>query len=283
MRSLYNQAGVGYGYAPERKIRTRVIDSNAIIQEKIDEYNKAFEQLHPQEDKEPQADGDNPGFVAGLGPLEVVEEEPQITPEELLAQARVEADQIVAEAKAKADQLLDQSQKQAGMVLEQAQDEGRRTGEEEGMERARQYLAKEEEKLDERKKEQELEYGKRLDALEPQLVDVVAQVFEEVFQVKMEEDKDVLLYLIRSTLAGIDGTREFVIKVHSSKIVAVEETLDEIRQIIGNGAQIDIVADTSLTEQDCLIETANGMYDCGVQTQLKNLLRQLRLMSLKNS
>jgi flagellar assembly protein FliH len=280
MRSLYNQVSAGYGYAPGKKVRTRVIDSNAIIQEKIDEYNKAFEQLHS---KQEDTDDGHPEFVAGLGPLEVVEEEPQITPEELLEQARVEADQIVAEARTKASQLLDQSQKQAGAVLEQARNEGRQAGEDEGMERARQYLAKEEEKLNERKREQEIEYGKRLDALEPQLVDVVAQVFDEVFQIKMEDDKDVLLYLIRSTMAGIDGTREFVIKVHASKIVAVEETLEEIRQIIGNGAQIDIVADTSLSEQDCLIETANGMYDCGVQTQLKNLLTQLRLMSLKSS
>ena len=48
---------------------------------------------------------------------------------------------------------------------------------------------------------------------------------------------------------------------------------------VAPGSTIDIVEDNTLSQNECLIETENGIFDCGLGTQLSELKQQLVLLS----
>ena len=45
------------------------------------------------------------------------------------------------------------------------------------------------------------------------------------------------------------------------------------------GSNIEIVESDNLTHNKCLIETDNSVIDCSVDTQIKNLMTDLELLS----
>ena len=45
------------------------------------------------------------------------------------------------------------------------------------------------------------------------------------------------------------------------------------------GTVIDVVEDSMMRENECTIETINGIYDCGLGTQLCELRKRLTLLS----
>ena len=44
-------------------------------------------------------------------------------------------------------------------------------------------------------------------------------------------------------------------------------------------SSIEIVEDNTLSKNECLIETENGVFDCGLGTQLAELKQKLMLLS----
>ena len=42
---------------------------------------------------------------------------------------------------------------------------------------------------------------------------------------------------------------------------------------------VDIVEDMTMRQGDCMIETANGIFDCGIDTQLSAIKKRLTLLS----
>ena len=47
----------------------------------------------------------------------------------------------------------------------------------------------------------------------------------------------------------------------------------------GSGVSLEIIADMTLSKNDCMIETEGGIFDCGLGTQLQELGKQLKLLS----
>ena len=44
---------------------------------------------------------------------------------------------------------------------------------------------------------------------------------------------------------------------------------------------LEIISDMTLSESQCMIETEAGVYDCSLETELKELCKKLRLLSYK--
>ena len=56
----------------------------------------------------------------------------------------------------------------------------------------------------------------------------------------------------------------------------IESHVADIKEKIGNDVNIDIINDMSLDENACLIETENGVYNCGIDMVLDNLEKDIR-------
>ena len=80
----------------------------------------------------------------------------------------------------------------------------------------------------------------------------------------------------KDTLLGIDSCKEFIIRVAECNYKFIESHVADIKEKIGNDASIDIVNDMKLEENDCIIETATGVYNCGIDMVLSNLEKDIK-------
>ena len=54
---------------------------------------------------------------------------------------------------------------------------------------------------------------------------------------------------------------------------------EEIQGKVGAEVGLDIIADPLLNDSQCIIETDGGIFDCSIDTELDNLIREIRALS----
>ncbi len=215
------------------------------------------------------------GFLAGLEAEEITLE-PQITPEELLAQAQEEADNIIAVANAEAARIANEASKQAEILYEQKRQEGYALGAQQLQEEFDAKTAELEAEFDAKGVSLQEEYEAKMETLESDIIDVMIRVFHKVFNVQFDNKKQILLHLIKDTLLGIDAGKNFTIRVAETNFKFIESHVADIKEKIGNDVTIDVVNDMTLEEDDCIIETATGVYNCGIDMVLTNLEKDIK-------
>ncbi len=196
-------------------------------------------------------------------------QEEQVSPEELLEQARAQAAEILAEARAEAEQ-----------TKKAAHDNGYREGHEEGLKKAlreqeegKAQLAREREELDQ-------QYRQLFSEMEPQLVDAITGIYEHIFRVDLKMHREILLHLIQNTLKNIDGSRSFLIHVSQEYYDFVTSRKAVLEEAVAlPNSVMEIVEDTALTGTSCMIETDGGIFDCSLGTEMSELSQKLRMLS----
>lgn len=275
MSNLYKQRFVTEkdGAAP------RVINSNDLIRQKLEEQARAL--LKKEED----SDGFRAGIAGTDGGVEPREGEESagggVDPEEYVNAAREQAQQLLAEARIRADQLIAEAQSQIARDRETAAAEGRENGYAQGMEEAERHLATEKDRLEQQERAMWEELQRQKEELEPQLVQVVTELVEQVFHIQFHDKEEILLYLVRNTLESVDGGRNFIIKAGMERARYLEEHRQEILDCLGRGVTLDIIGEHSMGEGDCIIETDHGLFECGPDVQLENLMKDIRSLCLR--
>ena len=229
------------------------------------------------------------GFSEGLDPLQV--ERLVSAPEEdssLIkaggAISREEMDARLKEAREEAEAILETARKEAEQIRGAARDEGREEGYRDGRREAeeecrRQYREKEQE-CEARVAAAERDFNKRSEELEPLLVDKISGIFERVTGARLENDRDTVLYLLNRALTGVDSGRNYVVHVSSVDYENVRAQKEQVAK--GTGIlpeNFEIVEDSTLSPNSCLIESEGGIWDCSLGTQLSLLVQQLKILS----
>lgn len=262
-----------------------VIDTNALVAQKLEALSGSAQIYRPQgaQDAEDAADdlsailedrgGEPGGFTEGLAgvarKMEVVPEESGPSPEELLAEAREQIGQMQQEA-------AQQIERERAAALAQAKQEGYDAGYSEGMrqtERLKEELAGERRRM-------AAEYEQKIAELEPLFIETLSGIYEHVFKVNMETNKQLLLYLAENTIRNIEGSREFLVHVSKEDYAAVNMQKKQLEAAAaGANTSVEIVQDATLSEGECMVETDGGIFDCGLGTQLAELTKQLKLLA----
>jgi flagellar assembly protein FliH len=247
----------------------RVIDSNDLVELRMREF-----EVIPAKKETPALDPDAQ-FVEGIA-AEQVETPPEPRPEEILAEAREEAQKIIEEAKKNAEEI----EEEAVVRSHELFDEQKTLGYEAGMSEAERTIADSRTQLEEELKQQiaqnDADYQKRLSELEPDLVDAIIQVFDHVFKIQFGEKKEILLTLVNNTISHLEAGKHFRIHTAPGNASFLEYHLNEIQQTAGYDAVIELINDDNLQPGICRIETDFGMFDCSLDTELKNLYKDIR-------
>ena len=111
---------------------------------------------------------------------------------------------------------------------------------------------------------------------EKDIVDAVIQVFDKVFKIQFEEKRELLLQLVNGALLDIDPGDKIRIHTNRSDEETLKEHLAQMQDIVGKDVAIEFVKDNKLSDGQCKIETPYGVVDCGVDTQLSALLKDIR-------
>ncbi len=256
----------------------RLIDANVIIDEKmraiLDEQRRERREKLMRERAEAGEGGDI-DFKEGLFAEDLTpeEEEPEI---DYVARAKEEADQILSEANGKAVMIHDQAVKDADTLKEIARQDGYNDGYESGMKEARAKLAEGEERLERERQDLQARYDDMLSRMEPELLDTILSVFENVFRMQFSAKREMLLSLVVNAMRGIRETRQYKIRVSESEVGFLREQKELLQEKVGEDVQIEIVMDPALRESQCVIDADSGVYDCSLDEELDNLVRDLR-------
>lgn len=261
MSNLYKQR-----YFVTETDQARVINSNKVIEQKLGELRRGAEHASAGG---PAAEA---AFHEGIT-AEEVEIEPEI---DYAAQAKEEAEALLEQAREEAKAILQRAEQEAEELKHQAHSEGRQEGYQEGSEMAKAELDQQLLELKSQERRLQKDYQKQLEGLEPRLLDVVLQVVEKVFQIQFADKKDILLYLITKTINGIEGCKQFQIRVGQENYQFLNSQREAIMGRIGADMSIEVIADYSVRENQCMIETDIGIFSCGLGTQLENLIKDLR-------
>lgn len=283
---MSRQTLLKYGWFFSDNTEARVIDTNELVAKKLDQLKEqmldegagSFSQGF-QKDLDAGAvaelltddEGGQDGFSQGIPAKEI--EDARQTADEIIAEAQAEAERMLVEAQAEAEGIKKSA-------FAHAQEDGRKSGYEAGMNQAMIQLQEEQDALEARRCEMEQSYKEQLEAMEPELIDVLTGIYEQIFQVDLSQRRSMVAHLAAKTIHQADGCKDFIVHVSKEEY---EETKKQKEILVdacaASNATVEVIEDLALTAGECLIETDGGIYDCSLGVQLAELTAELKLLS----
>ena len=251
----------------------KVIDYNDIITEKIAQIQKKIEEEHQKEEI-------NDGFVEGIDAESVeklLNDDSNIIKENNSANEK--AGEIIALAENDAKAILDKAKDECETLKRAAMESGRNEGYQEGKVQAAKEVELQRQELENEKKRLEEEYEKKVKQIEPELVDVILNVFEKVTHVLAEDKKGLVLQLVEDVLAKNEFSTDLLIRVSTADYKFVMDNRDKINGAVRGKVQVEITEDPTFKKGQCMIESDSGIYDCSLDIQLENLVEDIKILS----
>lgn len=262
MSNLYKQ-----WFVQTDNANTRVINSDAIMVERMEK--NAYQVLKEQ----PQTkDGFAEGIVAGDA-AKVIKAEPET---DFLAQTKEEIDQLLADARGKAEEILAQAREEAQEIEETAKNKGYQDGREQIDRELGELQSQLEDSYRKKLNNLDTEYAAKRADMENDLVDVILSVFNKVFHIQFDDKKHILMHLIDDAILNIEGEKRFRVKVSESNVSFLENHKEEMLDRVGHDIELEILADSTMEGNACIIETDSGVFDCSLGAQLENLIKDIR-------
>lgn len=278
-----------------KQTEERVIDYNQIISDKIESFKQKLEQ------EKVEADGFVSGLNAGVVEELIAEEgdgftalsqddslavltadkpmEEQVTSEDL----KELAENIISDANAKAEEILANARREAeeikNTVYETAMNEGRQKGYEEGCIKAEAEYQTLINDANAELARLEKEYTIRYNSMESEIVDVLIDVFSKITHTIAEDNKEIVLHLINQVMEHVEATGDFLIRVSKEDYPFLVENQGKIYCASPKDINLSVLEDGSLMKNQCIIETDGGVFNCSLDIQLEQLIKDIKLLS----
>ncbi|MFA9463840.1 MAG: FliH/SctL family protein [Velocimicrobium sp.] len=223
-----------------------------------------------------------PGFIEGMNATDydkMMDEEKK--------RIATRADSLISDAKEKASKLIEEANVQVEQIKGNAFEEGKLEGFENGLLEGQKEISKKELEMEEaekaiiqRRNELEEEYQGKKKELEPYFAQLLISLIEKVTGVLLENKDDIILHLIKKGLEDVGRNKHFLVHVSSVDLPIVKEAKDRIVKTLPEECSIEIVEDDSFVKNQCVIETETKMIDSSLDIQLRNLMEDLKLLSM---
>ncbi|MBO6283835.1 MAG: hypothetical protein J6M63_07890 [Pseudobutyrivibrio sp.] len=289
----------GFTVAPdavdeEGERESAVIDSNELARRIILKQEEEYKAKLLEEERERRLEAmresgeevpegmDVDEFLGLVDTISQPEEEPIDMSEQteaILEEARQNAEQIIADANAQAEEILSAAQLNADAMKNLARQDGEKEGYNEGTQRAAMELQEAQRSMQSEVDKIQNDYMEKQLQMEREIVEMCLPVFEHVFSVELGGRKDVIYHLLDHCIMKIERTGQMQIKVSDANADFIKSKKDEIQGKVGAEVGLDIIADPLLNDSQCIIETDGGIFDCSIDTELDNLIREIRALS----
>lgn len=231
-----------------------------------------------------------PKIIRPVEEKETVEEQENITDQEIDSANRVILDDAMDMAKnirddaiLQASKILADAKNEAEGIREQAKEEGYKTGYEEGSMEAMRVA---DEYLENLKKEQDAIIAKNdmivkesVSEAQSKLIDFTCEIIEKLTGILVEDYKPVMLHMINNALSESETSKKYVIKVAESNYPYIFDNHDRLVGAGNSNIDIEVYGDSKLDHSQCIIETDNGIIDLSMKVQVRNLITAIKLLS----
>ncbi len=272
----------------------REIDSNRLVEEKIQEFQRKEEELRrkkeqerldnmtPEEREEYEQENNDMSAIfqdfgdgEGEAPSQV-----EVIPNDLVEKAQEEADNILAEANARADEILASATESAESMKEQAIKEGQKNGYDMGQAMAANDLEAAKADMEDRIEQIRQEYLDKEVEMEKEVLEVVCDIMSKVFMIEFGDKKEILLHLCENAITNVESSKTLLIRVNERNKDYLDDNKDMLQEKVGEGVQLDIILDPLLEDDKCIIECDGGIIDCSIGVELDNFIKDLRALSI---
>ncbi len=281
----------GYQVSREEEPEDLVIDSNDLANELIAKQERAYKEKLLSEERERRLEamresgaeipeGVDPDEFLGLADTIMAEEPTVQAPQvDYSEEAREEAERIIADAQVQAQEIIAAAETNAEALKTMATQEGRNEGYNEGTQRAAMELQESQQRMDGEISRMQNEFMQQQISMERDIIEMCLPVFEKVFGAELSGKKDVLYHLLDHCIMKIERTGQMQIKVSDANAEFIKGKKEDIQNKVGSEVNLDIIADPLLNDDQCIIETDGGIFDCSIDTELDNLIREIRALS----
>lgn len=266
----------------------RVIDMNEILEQCLKEEAE-------RRSREPELVAAQDGFTEGLDADKVdvllepdaeaaSRQKASIQEQEHLNRELEAARNELASLQARIEQEKEQAQLEIEQMKAKAFEEANEQGYQEGYQKGLDSVQELQKQCEAERLQQEQEYQKKLEEMEPVMVDTLCDVYSHIFKVEAREHKELVLKLLQDTLLKVDGAGSVIIHVAKEDYAYVQEQKAALLEEAGmQSGSVEIVSDATLARAQCMIETEGGVYDCSLDTELAELKRRLILLAYQKS
>lgn len=285
MSNLFKAGFVSYDQS-----EARIIDSNELANQKIEafqemELKRQRAQMATDEPNYEGAEGDD--FIPGID----MEQLSQLTEDQSMLESvpdpqfdmeamQAEIDLKLQQAQEQADMIINNAHQQAQEIMASAQQQGHQEGYDAGYQEGVAAAQALQADFEQQKEDLEKQYQQIVDELEPEMVDVLTQIYEHVFNIELREDKGIILHLLKSALSRIEPGNDLIVHISSDDYDDVMEQKDELDACITSpNTTMEIIEDPLLKENECMIESDSGVFDCSLGVELSEITRKLKLLS----
>ena len=124
--------------------------------------------------------------------------------------------------------------------------------------------------------ELETHYQQMISDLEPQFTELVISIVKKLTGVYAE--REVVVFLMEQALHRIGRCTAVKARVAQEDVDSINASMNIFLEIVGNQCQFDVIADSGLQKNQCVIETENQIVDCSLNVQLDSLIEDLKLL-----
>ncbi len=218
---------------------------------------------------------------------EIVEEVPQINLEEIQAQideqlrmADEQAQQLIADATAQAEEIKNQAEAMKSQAIEEGRQQGYNDGFAQGEAEVEKLKSDAAAEIEEERKKLENDFQQLVNTVEPDLVDALTGIYEHVFNVEFKENKAIILHLIKTTLGKMESGSDLIVHISADDYDMVLDEKTSLEEAMASpNSNLEIIEDPLLKDNECIIESDGGVFDCSLGVELSELARKLKLLS----
>ncbi|WFD11675.1 FliH/SctL family protein [Tepidibacter hydrothermalis] len=193
---------------------------------------------------------------------------------ELIKQDSIkEKNNIIETAHKEYETIINSANEKAKVELDKYKQEGYQKGYEEGFEEGQQKsIEKYQSEIDEaiNVKNSVIEWKKNeVDKMEKDIINLVINSVDKIIKVKLEENDDIILNLIKEALNKLTFTEKLIVRVSDDDFEKVNSSRDKILAMAGYIDDIQVKVDKSLEKGDLIIDTSAGTVNPSIKNQFE--------------
>jgi type III secretion protein L len=181
-------------------------------------------------------------------------------------EAGLDARRLLDAAHEEAQALLDDIEQRREAIVRAAREEGYRQGLAE-WDLALQSARDAQESLDVR--------------YEPEIVRMAVKIAEKIIGEELRSRPETIVSIARECLRGVRHEHNLTIRVNPAEVEELQRSLASLMEIAGPGRRIQVAADGGVAPGGCIVDSAVGVIDARLETQLRCLEEILLRVSVR--
>lgn len=223
----------------------------------------------PPEEPEPDEPDDAEAATAAALLLDTVGTE-------TLVEAHQKAAATIAAAEQEAEGVIAAATEQGDHLKLDAYDQGYREGYQAGLDQARQAIDEATARASQITADAAVQAKETLLASQQQLVEIALAVARKILSREIATNPDAVLPIVKAALERVRDQDQVTVRVSPEDFGLVDDAAPELQSLLTQDCALSVVSDAGLTGGDCVVETAFGVIDARVDTQLEAIKTSLK-------